>query len=96
VFLLGAWRNFEELEECLTMDELVTTYNKILSRRNEEAEFQAKIAGAEIRGEEKQEEGMSSLKRRIQAAKDEERLKAAAGGKKTQFSEGIGYTVIGG
>ncbi|MCA1799849.1 MAG: hypothetical protein LC650_00960 [Actinobacteria bacterium] len=99
MFLLGAWKNFEELEECLTMEELVKTFNKILTRRNEEAEFQAKIAGAEMKGSTQgkpQEGSVDSLKEKVRARIEAERQDKAKKGEKTEFTKGIGYKVIGG
>jgi hypothetical protein len=88
------------LEEALTLDELVLTYNKIVEQENNRMEFEAKIAGAEIKsnsGQQTQQANTdtNSLADRLRARKAA-RLESDAGKGETAFSQGVGYQVIGG
>lgn len=48
MFLLGNWKNYEELEEELSVDELLATLNAIRKSRYEEQKFFAMIQGIDI------------------------------------------------
>lgn len=48
--MLGRWKNYEELEESLTLEELMETINAISKKQNSEREFLAAIQGVEIEG----------------------------------------------
>lgn len=95
MFLLGQWRNYDDLEECLTIDELTTTYAAILGKENDRMMFQAKIAGAEIQGEQSQEKS-GGLAAYMEEREQEMRQNKAVSGQKVDFGQGLGYRVIGG
>ena len=38
VFQIGAWKSFDDLEECLTLEELFESYKGIIDRDNRNAE----------------------------------------------------------
>jgi hypothetical protein len=48
VFLLGNWKNYDELEEQLSIDELLATLNAQRKRWQEEQKFFAMIQGIDI------------------------------------------------
>lgn len=48
MFLLGNWKNYEELEEELSVDELLATLNAIRKNRYEEQKFLAMMQGIDI------------------------------------------------
>lgn len=56
VFLLGNWRNYEELEDNLSMPELVQTFKAMQKTESEKREFLAMIQGVTLNGS-KEEEG---------------------------------------
>lgn len=71
------------------------TYEKIVERRKEDIEFQAKMAGAEIKpSNNSQPEQQSSLVERLRKRKESEMVKNAKTGKPSQFSDGVAYKVI--
>jgi hypothetical protein len=71
------------------------TYEKIIERRKEDIEFQAKMAGAEIKQPNNpQPENQSSLIERLRKRKETEMVKTAKTGKPSQFSDGVAYRVI--
>ena len=101
VFLLGQWKNFEELEETLTLDELVQINNTMVDRENSKMEFQASIAGAKIKSgpkENKESQDGETLRDKIARSKEERQVKEGSkpGGAKDTFGQGQGYRVIGG
>jgi hypothetical protein len=99
--LLGQWRNYDTLEEDLTLQELMITYDKILETRFDRMEFEAKIAGAEIKSSrsssgssESEPAKESSLVSRLREKKEKELQSQARSDKPTSFSDGVGYRVI--
>jgi hypothetical protein len=58
VFLLGHWKNYEELEENLSMPEIIQTIKSMQKSENEKRKFLASIQGVDL-GNEEQEEGPS-------------------------------------
>lgn len=58
MFTIGQWRNFEDLEECLTLDELVETYIGLRESDNRIIEGMARMWGVEMQsgGIDQQEE----------------------------------------
>jgi spore cortex formation protein SpoVR/YcgB (stage V sporulation) len=105
VFLLGQWRNYDDLEESFTLDELTLTYNAIMDRENDRREFEIRLSGGEIdeqasspqQPEQKQE---STLEQRVRERLEQEREQRAREQGKTSFAGdknlGLGYRVIGG
>lgn len=100
---MGTWKNYDDLEESLTLEELTETYGKILKNRSEDMEFKARLAGAKIKpsGDKQPEESQSSkptkqsgLVDRLKQNKQAEMHTTAKSGKQTTFSDGVGYMVI--
>ena len=56
VFLLGHWKNYEELEENLSMPELIQTLKAIKKSELEERKFLAALQGKDL-GDEQEEQG---------------------------------------
>ena len=101
MFLLGAWKSFDELEECLTLDELIEAFNGIIERENRRMEFEAKLAGASIdegtTNNKQTDTDKPSLADRLRARANAKRQEEARGSDKPQeFSQGVAYQVIGG
>jgi len=48
VFLLGNWKNYDELEDQLSIDELIATLEAQRKVRREEHKFMAMIQGIQI------------------------------------------------
>jgi hypothetical protein len=55
VFLLGNWKNYEELEESLSMPELVQTFKSMQKTEEEKRKFLASLQGVDLGTEEKKE-----------------------------------------
>ena len=68
VFLLGHWKNYEELEENLSMPELISTLEAIKKKEHADRKFAASLKGVDI-GEFETKTGGSSF--------DDIRLRAA-------------------
>jgi hypothetical protein len=47
VFLLGHWKNFEDLEAALSMPELLSTLEAMREKTNQERRFQIALAGGD-------------------------------------------------
>ena len=99
--MLGQWRNYDDLEEALTLDELMVTYSKILDNRTEHMEFSAKIAGVEIKkssappsGSQSSEKKPSSIVDNLRKARESELQTKAKTSNGATFSDGVAYKVI--
>jgi hypothetical protein len=55
VFLLGNWKNYEELEESLSMPELIQTFKSMQKTEEEKRKFLAMLQGVNL--EEEKTEG---------------------------------------
>ncbi len=87
----------------MTLGELTETYGKILENRTEALEFQARLAGAEIKSSNKTKTSESGENEQpkprgivdsLKQKKQSEMHSAAKSGQKTTFSDGVGYMVI--
>jgi len=52
VFLLGNWKNYEELENSLSMPELIQTFKSMQKSESEKRKFLASIQGIDLGQEE--------------------------------------------
>ena len=59
VFLLGNWKNYEELEDSLSMPELIQTFKSMQKSESEKRKFLASIQGVDLGQEEETQEGSS-------------------------------------
>jgi hypothetical protein len=105
VFMLGQWRNYDDLEECLTLDELTVTFNALVERDNRNMEFQARLQGVEMADEpestkegEQQGDGLTFQERYAMRLAEEraKRGEDTPGNKPRQFSQGVGQIILGG
>lgn len=48
VFLLGNWRNYEELEDNLSMPELIQTFKSMQKTEDEKRKFLASLQGVDL------------------------------------------------
>jgi len=51
VFILGNWKNFDELEECLNLDELSLLINSSRKAERERQKFAAALKGVDLDSE---------------------------------------------
>jgi len=58
VFLLGRWKNYEELEESLCFEELLATINAIREKEMRDRKFFAAIEGIDL---DEQEEPLGDI-----------------------------------
>ena len=56
VFLLGNWKNYEELEDSLSMPEMIQTFKSMQKSESEKRKFLASIQGVDL-GQEENENG---------------------------------------
>lgn len=97
VFTIGAWKDYDELEESLTLEELTETYKFLSEEQERQMKFQASVAGAEIKDSSPREgKEESNLKRRVRERAQQEMEGKARKGERTEFSRGLGYKLIGG
>jgi len=68
--LLGHWKNYDELESNLSLDELMATLNASREREKRERKFLAAIQGIDIDDEDKEPEDITDLQN-AKIAKDE-------------------------
>jgi len=63
VFLLGHWKNYDELEESLSFDELLITVNAIRDKDARDKKFMAMLQGIDLDEEtSKAEENKQDIK----------------------------------
>ncbi len=48
MFLIGNWKSYDELEEQLSIDELLATLNSIRKQKREEQKFLAALQGVDL------------------------------------------------
>jgi len=65
VFLVGAWKNFEELELCLTMSELTAIIEKNRELDYSEKKFLAAIQGVDLDKESGKQNAWEEMKARV-------------------------------
>ena len=69
MFLLGNWRNYDELESSLSIEELMATLNAVRDKDFKEKKFLAALQGVDLEGEEDKVQDVTSLTG-AQASKD--------------------------
>jgi hypothetical protein len=87
VFLLGRWKNYDEMEEDLTVEELLAAYNAIFKKENRFTKVIAAMWGADIGDDE--DEG-SVQARDITSLTGYTANKVGFG-----IENGIGYEILG-
>lgn len=93
VFRLGNWKNYDDLEEHLTLEELIETYSAIIDEQNRQQRNLARMMGAKISEPEEfgaREPGKYSPDIVTNP------IKHAKSGDIFGINNGIGYEVIGG
>lgn len=96
MILIGAWKNFTDLEESLSLDELFEIYGSILEKESEKFKRDASLQGVNIPDESEEDEPEEEdFRTRLARHKSEQtgNTKALA---EAKFGEGQGYMVIGG
>lgn len=56
MFLLGNWKNYDELEELLSIDELLATLNAYREQKQNERKFLAALQGVDLDKESEQQD----------------------------------------
>jgi hypothetical protein len=59
--LLGHWKNYDELESNLSLDELMATLNASRDKEHRERKFLAAMQGVELEDSSKETEDVSTL-----------------------------------
>jgi hypothetical protein len=93
VFLLGIWKNYDELEENMSMVELFATLNSYRESRHEERKFLAALQGADLDKDSKKESTWEDIKARAFSggrAKDANDILALSGQNAQMKGFGIG------
>jgi len=98
VFFTGAWKNYDELEESISLVELIALYEHILDRRREDFKMQAALAGVDLE-KTRQDSTFLDLQKRAalkaQGKNPDSNDIADIGGKLAE-QEGFGVNVEGG
>jgi hypothetical protein len=100
VFLLGHWKDYDELENSLSMSELIATLGAMHEKENRQNKFLAAIQGIDLSEQSKTSDdtGATSLQ------DIEARVHARLTGNKTESmaiqqgfdgSDGLGYSIVG-
>lgn len=87
MFLLGRWKNFDEMEEDLTVEELLEAYNAIFKKEHRFTRVMAAVMGADV-GDDEEESG--SQHRDITSLTGYSANKVGFG-----IDNGIGYEMLG-
>lgn len=93
MILAGNWKNFDELEESLSLDELMELYNSIIDVEDRHTKTMAAIYGVDLGSTEEKETTFEDVWSRAQ-----ERLRAERGGSGNDSPtkmKGVGYRTIG-
>lgn len=59
--MLGHWKNYDELESSLSLDELMATLNASRDKEHRERKFLAAMQGVELEDSSKETEDVSTL-----------------------------------
>ena len=65
--LLGIWKNIEELENNVTLEELNAIVNKSREQKHQQNKFLAAMKGIDLDQSENQEERFNEVQRRVEA-----------------------------
>lgn len=64
VFLLGHWKNYEDLEDSLSMPELINTLKSMQKKEYENRKFSASLKGIDLEEEKKEGSTFEDVRRR--------------------------------
>jgi hypothetical protein len=64
VFLLGNWKNYEELEESLSMPELIQTFKSMQKTEEEKRKFLAMLQGINLEEDKKEGPTFEDVRRK--------------------------------
>lgn len=67
VFCLGIWRNFDEIEENLTLDELNEILKAVRDKEHREFKFFAALKGIDLDDGDEETETIADVQRRVRA-----------------------------
>jgi hypothetical protein len=90
VFVLGIWKNYKEMEESISMPELMATLSTKRDLDYQEKKFLAAIQGVDIDGEKKEDAWEEMKKRVLYKGKDSNDITNLRGKKAIAAGFGIG------
>jgi hypothetical protein len=91
VFLLGIWKDYEELESSLSMPELSETLNAKREQSYNEKKFMASLKGIDIDGGKPEENAWEKLKNKVMnKGKDSNDITSLTGARARKAGFGIG------
>ena len=101
MFVLGAWKNFDEFEECMTLDDLTAAYTQIVENKFDRMDFEAKLQGVDIKkpnigSNTETSKKQEDFNNRVREKMDSQNLQKARSGQNISPAQGVGYKVIGG
>lgn len=97
---VGSWKNFDDIEEHLILDELLLLTEQLQKKRRHEMRVIAMSQGVDIDAEDGEDsneelpEEVLEAERKFKAAREAKRLAKAAEGEMQSFADGLGYEVV--
>jgi hypothetical protein len=99
---VGSWKNFEDIEENLILDELLLLTEQLQKKRRHEMRVAALAQGVDIDEDQPEEGGDSEdlppevleAERRFKEERERKRLAKAAEQGMQHFADGLGYEVV--
>jgi hypothetical protein len=64
LFLLGHWKNYEDLESSLSMPEIINTFKAMQKTEEEKRRFLASLQGINLDGDNKEDTAFDDIRRR--------------------------------
>lgn len=98
---VGTWKNFDDIEESLILDELLLLTEQLNKKRRHEMRIIMLSQGVDIEDEEPSNKDDEDLPEEVLAAerayreeKERKKLEKAIAGEMVPFGEGLGYEVV--
>ena len=100
VFLLGHWKDYEELENSLSMSELIATLGAMHDKENRQNKFLAAIQGIDLSEQSQASENsgtttLQDIEARAHARLTGNQTEAMAIQQGFDGSDGLGYSIVG-
>lgn len=100
VFLLGHWKDYDELESSLSMSELIATLGAMHEKENRQNKFLAAIQGIDLSEQSQASENsgttsLQDIEARAHARLTGNQTEAMAIQQGFDGSDGLGYSVVG-
>jgi len=100
VFLLGHWKDYDELESSLSMSELIATLGAMHEKENRQNKFLAAIQGIDLSEQSQASENsgtttLQDIEARAHARITGNQTEAMAIQQGFDGSDGLGYSIVG-